>query len=981
VLPGLYEDWALRERERVAQEFLGALRELAAALEQAGEPGRAIECLHRVVADDPLLEEAYSDLMRLYVAVGQSAAAMRQYRELARVLRLEMNVRPSAATCALAETLFRHPPADAAASSRPPPESSVSGPAPPARPAASVAIRPTVLRTSAHLPLLLTRFFGREEEIAQLTQGIGVRGPGVGDSNPAARLVTLTGPGGSGKTRLALEIARQLQERFGGAVWFVSLADTTDAGLLPDKLLQALRLERSAHDEPFAQTVAFLSRQPSLLILDNFEQLLTADSLEAESGAQFVWNLLEQLPDLTCIVTSRQRLDIGGEREFPVQPLPLPAQAGSPERLLDFASIRLFVDRAQLARPDFQITGENAPAILALCARLEGIPLAEELAAAWAATLTPAQMLARLERGMELLSSKSRNVPPRHRTLRAAIEWSYRLLPPDLQTFFARLSVFRGGWTLEAAEAIVEEEGGGRREEKTRAWIPPLEALAQLRERSLIVAVESGEEMRYRLLETLREYAGEQLTPEERAALAQRHLDYFLSLTEQAETGLRGPEQALWAERLDREQDNLRVALEKCLREGLTETGLRLAGALADFWQTHGYAAAGRRWLEALLAQSGDETTASYAKALSGLSLLILLHGETEQAIAILEKSQFLYRQLGDRPALAEALRRMHNVIYLYRRDPERAMAMLEESMALCREAGDRRGIATTLGNMGSLTRELGDYETAETLYHQSAALHRSLGDRNGLAVILAEMGYLLTAREDLERARTHIEESLTLYRQLKNKYGIGHALWLLGRVADAQGNFVEAISLLTESAAVGRETGARQQVINAISHMGIVAERQGDFVTARQRCEECLALAKEMGERYVLARMFWGVGHACFQLRDYAAARRHYRESLRLWQGILSPQNTLYCLDMLAQTACGERQAERAVCLFAAAQAQRKSAGEALPPETEAAFDGYIAEMRALLDAETFAAAWERGHALTGEQAIAWAIETDAAA
>jgi predicted ATPase len=371
--------------------------------------------------------------------------------------------------------------------------------------------------------------------------------------------------------------------------------------------------------------VAALSGQPSLLLLDNCEHLVT-------QAARVVQLLLERVPTVTVLTTSRQRLDVPGEREFLVPPLPVPnlvepsAEADLPERapaavrLSRCASVQLFVDRAQAVRPDFQVTASNAAALADLCCRLEGIPLALELAAARVGVLTPAQILARLSQRFDLLARRGREPGARHASLRAAIDWSYHLLSPELQRFFPLLSVFRGGFTLEAAEAVCETAAA-------------LDALTELRECSLVLAEESGEEMRYGLLETLREYGAEQLTPEERAELARRHRDHFLQLGEQAEEELTGAAQGEWLERLETERENLRSALACCAERGEAKPGLRLSGSLARFWAVRGYLREGREYLTRLLALPGAEVCReARAKALNGAGILARLQSDYRAA-------------------------------------------------------------------------------------------------------------------------------------------------------------------------------------------------------------------------------------------------------------------------------------------------------------------------------------------------------------
>lgn len=400
------------------------------------------------------------------------------------------------------------------------------------------------------------------------------------------RILTLTGMGGSGKTRLAVEAARDLLDNFNGAIYFVSLADLRDARLIADTLLKALSLSRIANSEPLAQAAVKLSEQPSLLIFDNFEHLLAEGSL-------VVRELLERVPSLVCLITSRQPLGISGEQEFPVSPLPIPAVTDAPETLLGCGSVQLFLDRAQAVRPDYQITQANTEAMAQLCRHLEGIPLAIELAAAQAKVLTPSQMLGQLARRFDFLVSRRRDAIKRHRTLRSAIDWSHQQLAPELQRFFAGLSVFRGGWEIAAAETVCEESGAA-------------DYLMKLQENSFIVVEEYAGTMRFRMLETVREYAEQRLSETERTELLRRHADFFLQLAETAEPELGKLEQAEWLKRLEAEHDNIRAALECCKADEKCADGLQLASSLLRYWTGNGHPNEGRDFLEYFLTRSDD---------------------------------------------------------------------------------------------------------------------------------------------------------------------------------------------------------------------------------------------------------------------------------------------------------------------------------------------------------------------------------------
>ncbi len=578
-------------------------------------------------------------------------------------------------------------------------------PSPPALPATPPA-------TAPRLPLLFNRFFGRERERADLAALIG---------DERVRLVTLTGPGGVGKTRLALEVARLAAVGLNGRACFVPLADMADPRLIPEAIADALGLPRTSAGEPLERVAAALGAAPALLVLDNLEQL-------GEGAALPPLALLTRVPSLTILATSRSRLFIAGEREYPLPPLPTPQTeeegAAPPQRLLAFPGVQLFADRAREARSDFQITPRNAGAVAALCCELEGIPLALELAAAWSSLLTPAQMRDRIGERFTLLRSRCKGVAERHQTLQGAIGWSYDLLPPDLARFWARLSVFRGGFSAEAAQEVCEEPDA-------------LDSLGRLRARSLVTAEESGGGMRFRLLETLREFGTAQMGEDERDSLAALHAAHFLRLAEQAEPLLTGPEQARWLDRLGEEQDNLRAALDRLLGHE-RETALTLAGRLWPFWELRGYIAEGRRQLARSLAGEAARTVWR-ARVLHGAGVLADAQDDRPEAVDRTEESVALFREIGERRGLAHSLAFLG---YLHRAsDPGRARALLEESLALCRAEGNQPGLVYALCCLGRLALE-GDHSAeARASFEESLEIARSLGYQQGIAESLHLLG------------------------------------------------------------------------------------------------------------------------------------------------------------------------------------------------------------------------------------------------
>jgi predicted ATPase/DNA-binding SARP family transcriptional activator len=744
LLPGYYEPWVLTERERLAAAYVAALRRLAAARVQQGDFEGAIDAARRAVQADPLEEEAHYDLIQHYAAAGQGAAARRHYKELERLLKAELEIAPSRSLQELLEAGERM--------------RQIS----PAAPAGSPSPRrapPSPRLSVPPLPVPLTPFFGREEEIAQVCSLLA-----------SSRLVTLTGLGGAGKTRLALEVARHVQEEESewAGVAFVPLADLSDPRLILQTLRGALNLPPAGATNPLEQIATCLAGQRFLLVLDNFEQLVV-------EGAGTVERLLTRAPDLTCLVTSRRPLGLSEEAVYLVPPLPTPAAAVLPERLLEFAGVRLFLNRAQAARPDFQVTEANAEAVSRLCQALEGIPLALELAAARAPVLTPAQMLAHLTDRFSFLVARHRDVAERHRTLRAALECSYQSLPDSQQRLLARLSVFRGGWSVEAAVVV----GAGEP-------LILLDQLMDLRAASLLTTEEAGEEMRFRMLDTVREYAAERLMEGgEATTVCERHRDWYLGLAEQARRELDGSAQAAWLNRLDTEHDNLRAALACCFaEESAVEKGLRLTRALAQFWQLRGYLGEGRAYLAAALGREGAvPPTRERALALNAAAVLAWMQGDYEAATALFEESLAIERRMQDRLEIAWSLHQLGHVAS-DQGDFERARTLYDESLAIFRELDDPSGISTSLSDQANVALKRGDQEAARSLYEESLAIAQASGNRVSIAVALNNLGKIARDQGDTGAARAMHRKSLTIRLELGDRGGYPWSLEAFARLA-----------------------------------------------------------------------------------------------------------------------------------------------------------------------------------------------------
>ena len=698
-----------------------------------------------------------------------------------------------------------------------------------------------------NLPPQATLLIGRQREVLEARERL---------SRPEVSLLTLTGPGGTGKTRLAVQVATDLLDEMDDGVVFVHLAPISDPDLVAATIARTLGIQKAV-DRPLLESLKqYLRDKRLLLILDNFEQVLEAAPLVADLAAE--------CPRMKTLVTSRATLRVYGEQVLPVPPLALPERSriSSAEQFSQFASVRLFIERAQAVRPGFTVTDETAPYVAEICHRLDGLPLAIELAAARVRVLPLPAMLARLEHRLALLTSGARNLPARQQTLRGAMAWSYDLLPAEEQRLFRRLAVFAGGCPLDGIEAVCDLDGD--------LGVDPLEAVSSLDKSLLREEVGDGMAARFLMLETVREYAQAQLEESgEAETIRQRHASYFLSVAETADPLLRGREQSAWVARLELERDNFRAALAWARPElaaapgsaavaapapgDVAETSLRLAGALAWFWGMRGPFTEGRRWLEGALAASGG-SAAARAKALNGAGLMAHAEGDFDAALPLLARSAAIYRQEADTWGTAFSLGCL-GVMEHYIGDFEQAACDYEESVALFQAVGDGWGVGMFLAGLGRVAHARGDDARAEALLQESLSLLRAAGDTRSSAWSLHYLGRVMQHQGDEARAVALYEESLALCRDLGDRWGMAWSLGGLGRVARARGEYDQATQLLQDSLALSRELGYQRGVGYALYNLGIIAEQQGDAGQARAYHEQCLALRRTLGDRRGIAQ------------------------------------------------------------------------------------------------------------------------------
>lgn len=656
-----------------------------------------------------------------------------------------------------------------------------------------------------NLPVALTPLLGREHELKAVCNQL---------LRDEVRLLTLTGPGGTGKTRLALEAAALLLDGFADGVFFVSLEPLRVPGLVASTIAQVLRVRETAGQLLVEDLKEYLQNKTLLLVLDNCEQVSEAASL--------IVDLLAMCPKLKALVTSRVPLHVRGEQEFSVPPLALPDRHQLPpvDRLRKYGAVALFVQRALAVKPEFAFDTESAPALVEICHRLDGLPLAIELAAARSKLLSPRAMLVRMEHRLSLLTGGARDLPARHQTMRGAIDWSYRLLSPNEQTLFRRLAVFVAGFGLEAAEALCS--AGGRLQGEL------LDGLQALVDGSLLRQEEQSDgEPRFFLLETIREYGIERLAESgEAPATRQQHALYCLALAERAAPLLFSPQQTAWLARLEQEHDNLRAALDWFEEERQVEQGFRLAGALSWFWVPHGHLTEGRDRVARLLSKGRADHTAARAKALNVAGTLAIQHGDHRAARTHLEESLAICRELADKGGIFSALASL-GAVATQQRDYAAARSHSEEMLTIGKELRNYDFFYHALLNLGNLAHEQGDYSAARSYYERCLAIKQKLGIKVGVFVSLQSLGLVAHDQGDHAAARSFYEESLAIAREMEDHRGTALSLAKLGEVTTAQGDYAVARSCLEESLTISRARGDKASMAFAVERLAGLAAAQ----------------------------------------------------------------------------------------------------------------------------------------------------------
>lgn len=871
------DDSAGSERARLEELKLSAIEDLMDAELAAGHHSRAVGRLEELVAEHPLRERLWGQLMLALYRSGRQAKALATYRRLRAALADDLGVDPSPELQELERRILEHDP-----------ELSSGVPAPVAGDARSVT----------NLPTPLTRFVGRRRELAEVTRLL-----------INTRLLTLTGVGGCGKTRLALQTGAAMLDEHPDGIWFVVLDSVSDPRLVPRAVATAI----GAREQPgisLPQVIADVLRSKRvLLILDNCEHLIDACAHLADM-------LLGRCSDLRILTTSRERLGVIGEVVWQVPPMPVPQSEGLPvESLIGHEAIELFVDRASAASPGFLLTSDNGEAVAQVCKELDGLPLALELAATRVSSIGVSEIARRLGDRFRVLREGSRTAPPRQQALRAAVDWSYDLLDAAEQRLFNHLSVFNGEFTLEAAEDVCSERGIASAE--------VMDLLSHLVGKSLVLQVAtSGGAVRYRILETLRHYGRDHLRDAgAEDDVRRKHALYFLGLAQEAEPQLRGPQQIEWLDRLETEHGNLRAALEWSRGHG--EIGLPLATALWEFWESRAHPSEGLTWLEESLANPGGVEESVRARALLVAGWLALDLAEPERAETRATESLEVYRRLGNESGIALSTHLLGWVAQ-YRSDYERAAELIESARVRHEDIGERFHAGWALHHLGMLARLRGDYEGAKTLHEEAIAVYREVGDRTRVGFALWNLGVVARYQGDYETAAAWCEDALQVLTEARDASGAAHVGYTLGDVARLQGDYGRAVSLYEDSLARLRELGDKRCVASVLANLGLVAQQRVQAERAADLFVESLTLRKELGDKAGIAE----------------------------------------CLENLGVVCAGLDEPVRAAELLGAAHVLRDMSGSARPDPEGHEHERRLSDLRTVLGDEAFASAWARGAA-----------------
>lgn len=891
-----FEEWALKVRERQRLRAQESLTYLGNYYERLGEYELAQRFVLRQLELDSWREEAHRQLMRVLVLNGQRSEALAQYEKCRRVLAEELGIEPSAETRELYLQIRDH--------------GGIK------KPEGDAKFRQTASRQPAAMPVHLTPFVGREHELAELARLL---------TDDKCRLVSLVGAGGIGKTRLALEAAHTLQGKFADGVVFVPLAPLNSSTFISSAIGEAVGLVFSGLTEPKLQLLSTLCGKQMLLILDNLEHLLADGSFE-ENGAGLFDELLQHAPQVKLLITSREPLNLRHEWVFQLGGLDLPLDELA-HTITNSSAVTLFAQSARRAQAGFGMQEQERRAVARICQVVGGNPLAIELAASWVRMLSCDEIVQEIERNLDFLAASQRNMPERHRSMRAVFDHSWQMLNGVEQEALAKLSVFSGGFNRDAAAQVAQAS---------------LSVLASLISKFLVVRLDSD---RYGFHELIRLYARERLTERgELDGVRDAHLNYFIELAEAAEPKLYDSEQIIWLDRLEREHDNLRTALEWAMntraaimasagemRIEQTQSALRLVGALFLFWGRRDHWSEGRQWLSRALAQSNDPAPS-------------LLRAKALRAAVILAVEQA---------------------------DVEVAHKLSEQNLAVARELGDPHALAAALSAHGYLLWKQKEFAPARAYCEQGLGLSRTLEDREATAESLHYLAHIATNQNDLPAARIYLQESAAIFRTIGDAFGWNFSLNDLGLIAYLQNDYLNAISLFEASLEGFRQIRSTPGIVSALNGLGDLARATGNYERAGTLYEECVRVYRDMGDQDEFPSILHNLAYVAEHRGEHARALDLFRDALMRERDIHNRAGVAECLVGIAVVLVAQGDPQLAARLFAAAEALRESVGASLWPADRAEHERGLIELGRLLDSESVAACWREGQSMTLEDAI----------